>query len=139
MLNPEYNILQIAGSLLGYKHSEETLEKLKNRKITEEHKEILSKIHSTKIVSQETKDKLSKATLNYKKNNSLSAESLESLRAKTIERVGVSVTVLNIQTNEEKIFTNQTEAGKYLGVTRQAIYNTIKRDKLINGIYKIIK
>jgi group I intron endonuclease len=31
LLNPEYNILKIAGSSLGKKHSEETLAKLKGR------------------------------------------------------------------------------------------------------------
>jgi hypothetical protein len=46
---------------------------------------------------------------------------------KTLEREGVAVTVLNTQTNEVKEFTNQTEAGGFLGVTRQAVYNAIKR------------
>jgi hypothetical protein len=43
------------------------------------------------------------------------------------------------QTNEVKEFTNQTEAGEFLGVTRQAIYNAIKRDSPINGVYQITK
>jgi len=54
-------------------------------------------------------------------------------------REGVSVSVLNTQTNEVKEFTNQTEASLFLGVTRQAVYNAIKRDTLINGIYLISK
>ena len=32
LLNPKYNILKIAGSTLGHKHSQETLTKLKNYK-----------------------------------------------------------------------------------------------------------
>ena len=52
---------------------------------------------------------------------------------------GVSVSVLNTQTNEVKEFTNQTEAGQFLGVTRQAIYNAIKRGSPLNGIYRITK
>ena len=52
---------------------------------------------------------------------------------------GLSVSVLNTQTNEVKEFTNQTEASIFLGVTRQAVYNAIKRDTLINGIYFISK
>jgi hypothetical protein len=52
---------------------------------------------------------------------------------------GLSVSVLNTQTNEVKEFINQTEASLFLGVTRQAVYNAIKRDTLINGIYLISK
>jgi hypothetical protein len=35
-INPEYNILKIAGSRLGSKHSVETLLKFKNRRLSEE-------------------------------------------------------------------------------------------------------
>lgn len=49
------------------------------------------------------------------------------------------VPVLNTQTNEVKEFTNQIEAGEFLGVTRQAIYNAIKRGSLINDVYLITK
>jgi hypothetical protein len=83
----------------------------------------LSSIHTGKNVSQETRDKLSLATTNYKNNNPLTIEALANIRAKTIEREGVSVTVLNTETKEVKIFTNQTEAGAFLGVSRQAVYN----------------
>ena len=37
LLKPEYNILQIAGSLLGFKHSEKTLNQLRGRNLSEEH------------------------------------------------------------------------------------------------------
>ena len=36
LIKPEYNILQTAGSNLGYKHTEETLAKLKAREVSEE-------------------------------------------------------------------------------------------------------
>jgi len=136
---PEYNVLKKAGSLLGYKHSEETLEKLRAKIVSDETKKLISSIHSGKDVSQETRDKLSAAITKYKNNNSLSIETIEKLRAKRIEREEVAVTVINIETKEEVNFTNQTEAGLYLKVTRQAIYNAIKRNKLIDGKYKIIK
>lgn len=153
ILNPEYNILKHAYSLLGYKHSEENIAKFKLKKISEEHKELLSSIHTGKSVSQETRDKLSLATTNYRKNNPLTVEALDNIRAKTLEREGVSVTVLNNETNplgslrnlrvpsgkEVKVFTNQTEAGVFLGVSRQAVYNAIKRGKPIKGIYLISK
>lgn len=56
-----------------------------------------------------------------KKNNPLTPEALANIKAKTLEREGVPVIVLNTQTNEVREFTNQTEAGEFLGVSRQAI------------------
>jgi hypothetical protein len=36
LYKPKYNILKIAGSNLGYKHTEDTLAKFKQRKLSEE-------------------------------------------------------------------------------------------------------
>lgn len=47
LLRPEYNILSIAGSSIGYRHSEECLAKLK---------EHLSKLNSEKSIKVEVKD-----------------------------------------------------------------------------------
>lgn len=89
-----------------------------------------------RVVSEETKKKLSEATTLY---NPLDQETLERLKAKTIAREGVSVLVKNIQTEEIVEFTNQTEAGVFLGISRQAVYNAIKRGSIINNIYSVIK
>lgn len=139
LLVPDYNILKYAYSLLGFKHSQESIEKLKARLISPEHKKILSSIHKGKLVSEETRNKLAAATANYRKDNSLTPEALANIRAKTIAREGVRVSVLNTQTNEVKEFTNQTEAGEFLGVTRQAVYNSIKRGSVIDGVYRVTK
>lgn len=139
LLKPEYNILKFAYSMLGFKHSEENIALFKQKKISLEHRKILSQTHKGKMVSEETRKKLSLATSNYKKNNPLSAEALANIKAKTLEREGVAVSIINTETNEIIKFTNQTEAGQYLGVTRQAIYGAIKRGKLVKGIYLIIK
>jgi hypothetical protein len=96
-LNPEYNILKFAYSLLGFKHSPENIEKFKLKIISPEHRELLSSVHKGKLVGKETRDKLSAATINYKKNNPLSTSALANIRAKTLEREGVSVEVLNTQ------------------------------------------
>jgi len=66
-LNPEYNILKFAYSVLGYRHSPENIEKFKSKIISSEHKEILSLTHKNKLVSEETKNKLAIATAKYKK------------------------------------------------------------------------
>jgi group I intron endonuclease len=139
LLKPEYNILKFAYSRLGFKHSPENLAKFKDKTISPEHKAILSLRHTGKTVSQDTRDKLSVATTTFRSNHKLSDKSLAKLKAATIEREGVGVKVLNTQTNEKREFTNQTEAGLFLGVTRQAVYNSIKRGKPVNGIYYISK
>lgn len=139
LLKPEYNILKFAYSMLGFKHSPDNIAKFRLKTISPEHKEILSLVHTGKTVSQETRDKLAVATANYRSNNKLSVEGLANLKASTIEREGVAVKVLNTQTLEITEFTNQTEAGLFLGVTRQAVYNAIKRGKPVNGIYYISK
>lgn len=138
-LVPEYNILKYANSLLGYNHTKETIEKLKQRVISSEDKELLSLVHKGKVVSQEAKNKLASPTRNYKKDNPLTPEALANIKAKTIEGEGVSLSVLNNKTKELKEFTNQTEAGKFGGITRQAIHNAIKRGTLVNEIYHITK
>lgn len=139
LLTPEYNILKYAYSLFGYKHSEETLKKLKSKIISEEHKSLLSSIHKGKIISDETKNKLSVAMINYKKDNPLTPEALLNIKSKTTEREGVGVTVYNVETNEVTNFASQTEAGQFLGVSRQAIYNAIKRNSKVNGIFTVKK
>lgn len=137
LLNPEYNVLKYAYSLLGYKHTPETIAKLKLKEVTQELKDILSTVHSGKEVSQETRDKLSLATTNYKKHNALSPEALANITAKTTEREGVAVTLLNTQTNEELEFPTLTKAGEYLDIKRQAIRNAIKRESLVKGLYRV--
>ena len=80
---------------------------------------------------------MSLATTNYKKNNPLSPEALANIKVKTTEREGVSVSLLNTQTNEVINFSTLTQAGEYLGVKRQAIRNAIKRGSLIKGLYRV--
>lgn len=42
LYKPEYNILKLAGSRLGYTHTKETLAKLKNRKVSVEWRFLMS-------------------------------------------------------------------------------------------------
>ena len=139
LLIPEYNILKNAYSVLGYKHTQETIRKLKEKIISPEHKKILSSIHMGKVVHEDSRKKLAAATAEYRKRHPLSEEALANLRVKTILREGVAVSVLNIETNEIKSCTNQNEAGAFLGISRQAVYNAIKRGSTVNGVYIIKK
>ena len=106
LLIPDYNILKSAYSLFGFKHSQKTIDMLKAKIISPEHKKILSLIHKGKTVSSETRNKLAIATASYKKNNPLTPEALNNIKSKTTAREGILVSVLNTQTNEVKEFTN---------------------------------
>lgn len=64
-LIPDYNVLKYAYSLKDFKHSEETIKKLKNKIISPEHKELLSSIHKGKVVSEETRLKLANSIYNF--------------------------------------------------------------------------
>jgi len=90
-------------------------------------------------VSEITRQKLSLASARYKKNNPQSLEALANIKAKTTEREGVAVSILNTQTNEVFKFESQTDAAKFKGITRQAVYNAIKRNSVVNGLYKAAK
>ena len=138
-LKPEYNILKYAYSMLGYKHTADAIGKLKSKKISKEHRLLLSLTHKNKIVSDETRAKLSSAIADFKRNNPLSEKQLANLRSKSVEREGVAVSVLNSETNEVKEFSNKTEAGKFIGVSRQAIHNSIVRNSPIKKIYHVAK
>ena len=64
LLKPEYNILQVAGSLLGYKHTEESLQKMRE-KASNPSEETIAKLREKALgriykTSEETKIKLSK-------------------------------------------------------------------------------
>ena len=139
LLKPEYNILKHAYSMLGYKHTANSIEKMKQKTVSPENKLLLSLTHKNKIVSEETRNKLASAISDFWKKNPISFQRLSNLRTSSIKHVGVKVTVLNTQTNEVKEFSNKTEAGQFLGVTRQAITNSIDRNTPIKNIYIISK
>lgn len=83
--------------MLGFKHSPENIAKFKTKVISLEHKGILSQTHTAKTVGEDTRAKLSAATKEYKNNNPLTPEALANIKAKTTEREGVAVTVLNVE------------------------------------------
>lgn len=101
-LNPEYNILKIAGSPLGYKHSSEA-------------KNLIGLASKGRKVSDETRE--------IKRNISLGKE----LELEHIEKLRLSspfnkpLLVKNNETGEILEFSSLTEAGKYLGITRSTV------------------
>ena len=63
LLKPDYNILEKAGSLLGFKHSKDTLEKFSTRVVSEETRKNLSLAAKGRILTEEDKNKISTSSL----------------------------------------------------------------------------
>ena len=111
---PEYNILKVAGSTLGFRHSEasKTLIGLasKNRKVSEITRELRSKALLGLKSTKEHVEKISKS-------NTFSQP----------------VLLTNTETAETKEFTSMTDAGKYLKTSRVQIRNYLVKNIPFKG------
>jgi group I intron endonuclease len=119
LFEPEYNILKLAGSTLGFKHSQDTLNHMKTHH----------------LVDDELRKKRSLARLGVKASDYTRAK----LSAATTALIGIPVIVKNINTNEETEYVNLTEAGKALGVSRTAIKKALDLEKVLKKTYYIRK
>jgi len=109
LLKPEYNINPIAGSSLGYKHNQETLDKFKCRKCSDESRAKLSAAATGRKLSEDTKAKLSANRIGTKLPDK--TRELSKISATTAENIGVAVLVKNIKTGETLEYKTMTEAG----------------------------
>lgn len=103
-LKPSYNIVQTAGSTLGYKHTLESLAKMRNF-----------------VLSDEVKERKTKAAIKAGKANR------------------VPILVENVLTNEITEHVSMTEAGKALGVHRNAIVYAVAKNGLVKKTYRVKK
>lgn len=146
LLKPEYNILQKAGSLLGFKHSQDTKANLsalgKGRKLSEEHKAILSALAKGKKHSEEQKQKMSVAWTPERLAELLerlkSLEHQEHLKRLNLSQKGrarpkgagslsVPIEVLDTDNNETTVYPSISEAARAIGVTNASIFMAFKR------------
>jgi group I intron endonuclease len=112
-LNPEYNILKIAGSNLGYKHSEASL-----------------KLMSDASKSRNESEEVLKFKREIMLGRKLSEDHLERMAKNNPFRV--SIILSNIETGENKEFTSLIQAALFLGVHM----TTVKRYLVNNKPYK---
>lgn len=115
LLNPEYNILKIAGSRLGSKHSPETLLKYKNRKLSEA------------SLANLIKSKAGVAPLSPLR------------RINQLLATGHITTVVNKENNSVKLYDSIRAAARDLGTSHNSLLNHIKTNKLYKGIYIITR
>lgn len=99
-LNPEYNILKIAGSPLGYRHTEDTLKLFRDRVVSAETRKNLSKAAIRRVLTEADKEKISKARTGIK----LSDETKKKISDASIKLRGVHLKVIDIEANTESLF-----------------------------------
>jgi len=132
LFKPEYNILEQAGSSLGFKHSEETLEFFKNsRLVSEETRNNLSLAATGRILTEEDKKKISNSRQGIK----FSDETRGKISATITLLRGVPVIVKNINTNEEIEYYSLTLAAKAIGVSRTAVRKALTSEKPLAKLY----
>lgn len=135
-LKPEYNILKTAGSSLGFKHSQKTLDYFKNiRKVSEETRKNLSQAAIGRVLSDAEKSKISASRIGIK----LSSETRAKISATTSSLIGVPVIVRNIHTKLETEYINLTEAAKAINVSRVAVKKALDSGKILKKTFYIIK
>lgn len=134
LLKPQYNILQIAGSSLGYKHNKETLDFFKNfRKVSEQTKKNLSIAATNRILTESDKSKISSSRLGLK----LSNEIRNKISVTVTSLIGVPVVVNDVENNVTTDYLSLTDAAKALGVSRTAVKKACISQSILKKRYYI--
>lgn len=120
LINPEYNILRVAGSSQGHRHNEATLAKLRGRKLSPEHIVKLKK-HLTNHNS--TEEQRTKARARMLKIN---------------EAKGLAIEVFDTVTKETIIYSSIRKAAYAIGSAHTTLREAEKLF-LEKGIQRLIK
>lgn len=142
----EYNVLANANSLSGYKHTAETLAKLKGRqnllgyKHSQETIDKLREINLAKFHSEEAKEQMRNAWTKRKVNSGYLDSYNDTIQSKT-KKEGKIVVVTNIETNISKEYKSISEAATVLNLTRVTLRKYINNKKIFNmlkaGLVKV--
>lgn len=147
LLNPEYNILKVAGSLFGYKHTPESLEKMReialNRSDETKAKLREAALGKTYNHTEETKIKLRNAILG--KNRTFGTEETKE-KLKTIQSnrtkhpvPGIKIEVKDMETGQTSIYDSLRAAAKEFNKSHKSLSYSLDNGKLYRGRYLITK
>lgn len=128
-LSPTYNILNIAGSKFGFKHSDETKELIRIASLAEKNP-LFGKKHSEK-----TKALMSAAQKSRDKEGF--AKTMEQ-KVKISKTLGHKIEITDVNTNSTAIFDTIGEAAKYLGSSHTTVSRYIKNQTLFKGKFRIV-
>lgn len=144
LLKPEYNILQVAGSLFGYKHTPESLEKMReialNRSDETKSKLREAALGKTYNHTEETKIKLRDAVLG-KKHSEETKEKLRNIQSNRTKHPvsGFKIEVKDIETGQTFLYDSIRTAGKELNSNHNSLSYNLDNGKLFRGKYLITK
>lgn len=131
----DYNVLEKADSLFGFKHSVDTLEKMKGRQNalgfthSLETLEKLRDAQTGKIHSPESLDKMREQWAIRKLDLNPSVEDNNNLLSSRKKIKGTLVVTTNVETNLSTEYLSISEAAKALNVTRTTLRTYIKNNK----------
>lgn len=136
----EYNILEKANSLLGYKHTEETITKMKGRTNALGYKhtpETLDKLREYQINKKHSLNNIEKmrnkwAERKLNKTQDLPITTTTNLLESNKKIKGKLVVVTNIHNNVSTEYISITEAALALNITRTTLRNYIKNKVIFN-------
>jgi len=143
-LKPEYNILKVAGSLFGYKHTQESLAKMKeialNRSDETKAKLREAALGKTYKHTEETKIKLRDAILGKKHTNE-TLEKLSFIQSNRIKHpvAGFKLKVADIQTGDTFLYYSLRIAAKELNSNHVTLSNYVKNGKIFRDRYQLTK
>ena len=145
LLKPDYNILQQAGSSLGYLHNEETLAKMSSSRTREKHP-MFGKLHSEetrakmsatskgRTQNEETRAKISSSKTGQNLSDEIRKKISEALKGNQNASKGlgrqrpdgagspsVQIKVLDMKTGIKTVYSSMSETAKALGVPSGSI------------------
>lgn len=122
---PDYNILTIAGNSLGYQHSKESIEKIRQKALGRKHSLIVRK-----LMSENRKGENS--SFFGKKHSEESLEKLRSVQRNRLKdpRTGYKVTITDIISNNTITFDSIRKAAKYLETNPSTLLSREKRSTI---------
>uniref|UniRef100_UPI0022371AA6 GIY-YIG endonuclease n=1 Tax=Ramaria cf. rubripermanens TaxID=2016387 RepID=UPI0022371AA6 len=121
-LLPNYNILTEAGSSFGYKHTEISRLKMKN-KYSPERREQIGNLNRGKIFTIETIEKMRKKALTKEKPN-YSEQAILNMKNKS-----KSIILYNLDNTVYGEFSSIVEAARIIGCSEKTIRRTLKTEK----------
>lgn len=136
LLKPEYNILQVAGSLFGYKHTPESLEKMReialNRSDETKAKLREAALGKTYKHTEETKIKLRDAVLGKKHSEETKAK-LRVIQSSRVKHpvAGFKIEVKDVQTGQIFYYDSLRAAGKELNSNHVTLSSNLNKGKLL--------
>jgi group I intron endonuclease len=145
LLKPEYNILKVAGSLLGFKHAEETIAAMRQVKLGLKFSELTkAKMRGPRGSITGDKNPMFGKTHTEESKAKIGAYSLgrkHSMDVKTKIRVNsplsMCVKVTDKQTNETTEYTSMRQTAESLNTSLGTIRNYIRSGKLFRDKYLI--